>query len=111
MQVPQVALAEALQGLIKYCPKGHSHCRQTTSSVALQAPNEVSPEEQLHRRQTVSVRPLQATTAVVPLRHVEQAWQTVLAVALHCDTRNLPALQNEHGMQTRSLEGVHWSNV
>jgi hypothetical protein len=134
VQVPQVALAEALQALIKYFPKGHphcrqttsvvalqaptevspeeqSHCRQTTSAVALHAPNEVSPDEQLHRRQTVSAVPLQATTGVVPLGHVEQAWQTVLAVALHCDTRNLPALQNEHGRQTRSLEGVHWSNV
>jgi hypothetical protein len=82
VQVPQVALAEALQGLIKYFPRGQAHCRQTTSAAALQAPNEVSPEEQLHRLQTVSAVPLQATTAVVPLRHVEQAWHTLLAVTL-----------------------------
>ena len=107
MQVPQVALAEALQGWIKYFPRGQAHCRQTTSAVALQAPNEVSPDEQLHRRQTVSAVALQATTLVVPLLHAEQALQRVFIVALHPDTKNSSFLQEVHDEQNVLYDGEH----
>ena len=50
---------------------------------------------------------LQRLASVVPLPHVEQALQTVLAVSLHAETRYSSLRQKAHGEQTVSYEGEH----